>query len=271
MSIRHLSFCLSLACSVLIGISAPCCPGIEIVVPTARNCPTDGKTLDFRDCMVEKLLATPRPISQLLVGLGGLYECPCIHSHIRQRFEDNVTDKLARTGSNLSYLSIACGGLFQDLLILRRMVNAGKSVTTILVDSIFTALIEKHSDSYSLDLSYQSNGDHLPQIPFSWVGDLSEEVRERIRYPRYSTADLVANFAGWLNWRASSPCRVFVFGSLERYMTYVTSTGRLVADVAVGCDMPAEVVNLARQRVPRLLCLHSASSSQSNPGAAQPL
>ena len=219
----------------------------------------DSGRVDLRDVMVRRLTGKPRPASHMLSGLGGLYECPCIDVGTREKFEENVTESLLNISVNRSvtYLSVACGGLFPDLLILRRLALAGRKVTAVLVDSLFTAFVNENSHKDSFEEQKCKN---LPLVQLAWIGDdLNNLQGQLIHFPRYSTTDLIANFAGWLNWRAPFSCRVVVFSSLEDYLNHVKCTGQLVADVGVGCDLPFEVMALASRRVPRLLCLHSAS------------
>jgi hypothetical protein len=142
-------------------------------------------------------------------------------------------------------------------MILRNVVLAGRRISIILVDTIFVGLVDGCSPPSS-----EMDPGVLPQIQLPWIGDDDQRPsRQGGRFPRYSTADLLANFVGWINWRVPCPARVFVFGSLERYLAYAASTGRLAADLAVGCDLPPSGLASALCCAPHFRCLHRPAAA----------
>ena len=176
--------------------------------------------------------------------------------NVRERFENDVVKILMKISANLphlSYLSLGCGGLFPDLLVLRQAILAGKSIDVILIDSIFEGFIDNFR---SVDESSPGKSSDLPAVELRWIGEYNNSDIRKNCFPRYSTADMVANFVGWLNWRSKRKSRVFVFGSLGAYLKFSGRTGQLTPDLAIGCDLPAGVLVQAQQIIPRLLCLH---------------
>jgi hypothetical protein len=243
-------------------------PGLEIRVRNTVHIP--GSRVDLPDILAQRLTAKPRPVCHTL-GLGGLYECPCINSSVRENFENKICESLLNISvgsSQVSYLSLGCGGLFPDLLILRKVLLAGKVIRAVLVDSIFQSFIDglKTVEEDLLDPI-----EKLPIVELPWIGESMVSGRQQPRFPRFSTSDLVANFVGWLNWRAEKSARIYVFGSLDGYLQYTESTGQLIPDLAVGCDLPVSVIARARQSVPRLICLHCSSESKSMECRSRPL
>jgi len=236
-----------------------------------------------------------RPAPHTVLGLGGLYECPCVPLSARAQFEEAVVEDAVRhwrtsgaSGAGLTYLSMGAGGLFPDLMVLTGLLARGVRVSTVvLIDTIFEELIATAEHRAAAARQHVPKVDEdattgLVRLTVPWrespsVQGPSREVCGAARCRQCQDAgslvplppahglgviDLVANFCGWLSIAAAMHAEEKALDSRQEPRVIVLGHldrlgGGTAPPVANASGTPAAMPRLPRADIAVFADLHA--------------
>lgn len=192
-------------------------------------------------------------------GFGACLLSRKYQSKYRQFYEDKVVadliSKLEKNhGGPIHYTSFGCGGLFQDLVILTKVLNYKPDAKIVinLIDNQYTPYVAARdflNDTREIDVHYELD---LKLV----MPQLKKFAREEGGLMDISDTELEVNITGWMiNWQAQikqlisflkktfekSILTFYIHDNVNSYFSYLEKNNLPFADVITAADIDDEI------------------------------